>query len=72
MGLLFLLDGRIGPIASHLFYLVIKMKVLKIFVKNISTWPPAVRTFKNMKMPQEEHIEIIKYYYIERVLDEYT
>ena len=71
MGLLFSLDGRMEPIACLLFYLVIKMEVLSFCERPYQTWQTAVKTFKKVKMLQQEHTRV-KYYYIDFLMNKHS
>ena len=64
-GFAFSLDGRMELIACLLFYLVIKMEVLRFCEKPYQTWQTSVKTLKKIKMHQQEHTNRVHYYYID-------
>ena len=52
-------------IACLLFYLAIKMEVLRFCEKPYQTWQTSVKAFKKIKMHQQEHTKKVHYYYID-------
>ena len=73
MGLLFLLNRRVEPVACLLFYLVMKIEVLawNIKKKTYQIWPTAVKAFKkDQNAPTKTHIK--SKVLLRRFLDEHT
>ena len=59
-------------IACLLFYLVIKMEVLRFCEKPYQTWQAAVKTLKKIKMFHQEHTKRFKYYYIDFMMNTHS